>query len=299
MKLNPLTPEEEQVIIHKWTERPFSGEYEEHAAKGVYVCKRCDAVLYRSSDKFNSGCGWPSFDDCIPSAVKRVADADGRRVEIVCANCNGHLGHVFEGECMTKKNTRHCVNSISLRFIAAEKIGTALFAGGCFWCTESDLRKLEGVLSAVSGYAGSEKRIPNYHNHKGFVEAVQIEYHTDRITFKKLCQFFLDHIDPTDSAGQFFDRGEAYQTAIFYKTEEEKEIAESLIRELEESKLYNKPVTVRVLPEVTFHLAEEEHQRYSEKNPEHYTQYKEGSGREAFQERVCQLRKAKKIEWKK
>jgi peptide methionine sulfoxide reductase msrA/msrB len=120
-KLNQLTLEEERVIVHKGTEAPFSGEYNKFKAKGTFVCKRCDAPLYRSDDKFDSGCGWPSFDAELPEAVRRIPDQDGMRIEIGCNNCGAHLGHVFFGEKLTEKDTRHCVNSISLKFNPDEK----------------------------------------------------------------------------------------------------------------------------------------------------------------------------------
>jgi len=116
MDFNKLTDEEKSVIEQKGTERPFSGKYNDFYKEGTFLCRKCNSPLYKSESKFSSGCGWPSFDDNLENAVKRVADKDGRRVEIVCANCGAHLGHVFEGEGFTSKNTRHCVNSVSLSF---------------------------------------------------------------------------------------------------------------------------------------------------------------------------------------
>lgn len=178
-KYNPLTPEEAAVILNKGTERAFTGKYTDFSGKGTYVCKQCNAPLYRSSDKFKSECGWPSFDDEIPGAVKRIPDADGMRTEIVCANCGAHLGHVFLGEGLTAKDTRHCVNSISLNFIPESSLkavaDTAIFAGGCFWGVEYYMYQSPGVISTEVGYIGGHGEKPTYQkvcSHKtGYAEA--------------------------------------------------------------------------------------------------------------------------------
>ncbi len=115
--MNHLTQEEEEVIKYKGTESPFTGEYDDFYKEGIFICRRCNAPLFTSKSKFDAGCGWPSFDENYPDAVKRLPDDDGQRTEIQCANCSAHLGHVFEGEELTEKNTRHCVNSLSIRFV--------------------------------------------------------------------------------------------------------------------------------------------------------------------------------------
>lgn len=174
----------------------------------------------------------------------------------------------------------------------------AIFAGGCFWCVEHDLHEADGVVSVVSGYSGGESTNPNYENHKGHREAVEVEYDPNKTSYKKLVQFFLDHIDPTDAGGQFGDRGESYQTVIYYMNDEEKNIGESLLRELDESHVYDKPHAVQVLQATPFYKAEDYHQNYAEKNPDHYKAYRKGSGREDFVNRTCAIREEKHINWK-
>ncbi|MFL6309577.1 MAG: methionine-R-sulfoxide reductase [Nitrososphaera sp.] len=117
MSYNELTPEQERVMVHRATEAPFSGEYDNFYDEGTFICRRCNSPLFSSKSKFNAGCGWPSFDDSFPNAIKRVSDPDGMRTEIECKNCGAHLGHEFIGEGLTYKNTRNCVNSLSIHFI--------------------------------------------------------------------------------------------------------------------------------------------------------------------------------------
>ena len=267
MKFKELTFEEEQVILFKGTEKPFTGKFNDFYEDGVYVCKRCGAELYRSSDKFNSHCGWPSFDDEIPGAVTRKPDADGRRTEILCSNCGGHLGHVFHGEGYTTKNTRHCVNSLSLDFLPAEKqTETAIFAGGCFWGTEYHFQKQKGVISTQAGYIGGTTGNPTYeqvcHSGTGHAEAVEVVFDPREISYEELAKLFFEIHDPTQINRQGPDIGEQYRSEIFYTNEDQKETAEKLIKILED-KGYD--VATKISKADKFWEAENYHQDYYKK----------------------------------
>lgn len=271
MKFNQLTFEEEQVLVHKGTERPFTGAYVNHKGNGTYTCKRCDAALYLSDDKFDSNCGWPSFDDEIEGAIKQIPDADGRRTEIVCANCEGHLGHVFEGEGYTSKNTRHCVNSISLNFepqdkTSEKKTETAIFAGGCFWGVEYYLEKQKGVISVTSGYTGGHIKNPSYEDvlskNSGHIEAVEVIFDPSITSYEEVTKLFFEIHDPTQVDRQGPDVGEQYRSEVFYMNEEQENITNKLIGQLED-KGYK--IATKVSPASTFWKAESYHQDYYNK----------------------------------
>jgi peptide methionine sulfoxide reductase msrA/msrB len=266
MPYNPLTPEEEKVILRKGTERPFTGRYYNFFEKGTYVCKRCGALLYRSEDKFESECGWPSFDDEIPGAVKRVPDADRLRTEIVCARCGAHLGHMFKGEGLTPKNVRHCVNSISMNFIPAPrtaKSDTAIFAGGCFWGVEYYFSKATGVISTAVGYVGGRKDNPTYEDvcshTTGHAEAVEVAYDPSKTTYEELAKLFFEIHDFTQVDRQGPDIGDQYRSAVFYRSEAQKKTAEKLIGILS-TKGYQ--VATKIVPATRFWKAEDYHQGY-------------------------------------
>ena len=273
-RLNRLTPLEESVIIHKGTERPFSGEYDDHFRKGAFLCRQCDTILYLSEDKFDSGCGWPSFDDEVPGAVRRVPDADGMRTEIVCASCGGHLGHVFTGEGITPKNVRHCVNSISLKFAPAEKMKThrAIFAGGCFWGVENYMQKERGVLRTTVGYKGGHKDNPIYEEvcsgETGHMEAVEIIFDPSVVSYERLVALFFEIHDPTQNDGQGPDIGEQYRSAVFYTDEEQRRTAERLVDILKKKGM---KVATRIIEAGKFWKAEDHHQdHYRKKGAEPY-----------------------------
>ena len=297
-QMKPLTPEERRVIIDKGTEAPFSGKYYRHTADGIYRCRQCGAPLYRSSDKFDAGCGWPSFDDEIPGAVRRTPDADGRRTEITCARCGAHLGHLFTGERFTPKNVRHCVNSLSLDFVPASDtaslfdtsavkgsfpktdsrskaddpsetiapLETAIFAGGCFWGVEYFMEQQPGVRSVEAGYIGGRTSNPTYREvcsqTTGHAEAVRVEYDPSQVSYETLARLFFEIHDPTQVNRQGPDIGDQYRSEIFYTTPQQRQTAERLIAELR-SKGYR--VATRVTPAGTFWPAEAYHQDYYRK----------------------------------
>lgn len=264
-KHRPLTPFERWVIENKGTEKPFTGQYCNTFSEGTYHCKKCDSELYFSKDKFSSHCGWPSFDDEIEGKVKRIPDPDGSRTEIVCASCLAHLGHVFSGEGFTQKNTRHCVNSISLIFKPnIEQIQSkALFASGCFWGTEFHFAKLNGVLRTQVGFAGGHTESPSYEQvctgTTGHLECCEITYNPQVVSYRDLCKLFFETHDFSQEDGQGPDIGPQYLSAVFTTESKEKSCVEELIAELKNKGM---KVATRVLPMQQFWPAEDYHQKY-------------------------------------
>lgn len=276
MKWNKLTPAEQRVILNKGTDMPFTGEYTDNFEKGTYICRQCNAPLYKSDDKFHSGCGWPSFDQEIAGAVKKIPDADGMRTEIVCNTCGGHLGHVFYGEGLTDKNTRHCVNTTSMIFVPSKeetsqkttgaKSDKAVFAGGCFWGVEYYFQHAKGVISTQVGYTGGTKENPTYKevcsHTTGHVEALEVTFDPSKTNFEELAKLFFEIHDPTQANGQGNDIGNQYLSVIFYQDEEQKKTAEKLIGILQ---LKGYKIATQLKKAAKFWPAEDYHQQYYEK----------------------------------
>ncbi len=264
---NKLTPEETRVIVNKGTERPFAGEYVKTKEPGTYVCRRCGAALYRSEDKFDSDCGWPSFDAEVPGAVLRKTDADGQRTEILCAHCAGHLGHVFLGERITPRDTRHCVNSLSMRLVpladSSNKFERAIFAGGCFWGVEYFLQQAKGVIRTTVGYTGGRTKNPTYKqvcsHTTGQAEAVEVVFDPLATTYENLARLFFEIHDPVQLDRQGPDIGDQYRSAIFYTIPGQKETAEKLIVQLQAKGF---KVATKLEPAGAFWPAEAYHRDY-------------------------------------
>jgi peptide methionine sulfoxide reductase msrA/msrB len=268
MNYNILSAEEKAVIIDKGTERPYIGKYVDNKANGTYICRQCDAPLYKSDDKFDSHCGWPSFDDEIKGAVTRQVDADGQRTEITCSNCGAHLGHVFIGEGFTNKDTRHCVNSISMKFIAEmkTKIEKAYFASGCFWGTEYHFMKAKGVVETTVGYMGGHTEYPTYKEvctgESGHAETTEVLFDNTITNYDEMVKLFFETHDFTQVGGQGPDIGDQYRSVIFYTSEEQNHIAEKYIGILT-TKGYK--VATKLVQATIFWSAEDYHQEYYDK----------------------------------
>ena len=257
---NTLTPEAQSVVAKGGTERAFTGKFLSHKEEGTYTCVRCDTPLFPSDAKFKSGTGWPSFDQALPGAVKEVAD--GLRVEIRCARCDGHLGHVFRGEGMTGKDTRHCVNSVALGF-SEKKSREAFFAGGCFWGVEHLLESMPGVLSVQSGYMGGRADNPSYRQvisgRTGHAETVRVLFDPEKISYERLARQFFEIHDPSQVNRQGPDVGTQYRSAVFVTDSEQEQAVYRLIAQLKKTGL---KVATQVEPAEAFWPAEDYHQDY-------------------------------------
>ncbi len=265
--MKELTNEEKHIIIEKGTEAPFTGQFYDFFDKGIYTCRQCGAPLFYSDSKFKSECGWPSFDDAIPDAVTQTPDPDGIRTEITCSKCQGHLGHIFNGEGFTPKNTRYCVNSISMDFITESRTETAIFASGCFWGVQYHLQKVNGVYFTIVGYIGGDILNPEYKqvcsSTTGHAEAVEVVFDPNQVSYEELTKVFFETHDPTQVGGQGPDIGDQYRSEIFYTSEPQKETALKLIDILKE-KGYD--VKTKLTKAVKFWPAELYHQNYYDKN---------------------------------
>lgn len=269
-KLVSLPPQVVDIVVNKATEMPFSGSYYQSDTAGTYLCRRCGLALFRSSDKFLSSCGWPSFDDEQGEAIKRLPDADGRRTEILCQRCDAHLGHVFYGEGFTAKNQRHCVNSLAIDFVDSTTISDseeAIVAGGCFWGVEHLFKKLDGAVKTEVGYCGDDIANPSYQlicsGGTEFIEAVRVIYDPAIINYQSIIQFFFEIHDPAQTKRQGPDIGYQYQSAIFYYDDKQLLIGQDLIEQLKQQGTH---ATTLLKPMQTFWAAEDYHQAYYQKN---------------------------------
>ncbi|MBK8845563.1 MAG: bifunctional methionine sulfoxide reductase B/A protein [Bacteroidetes bacterium] len=276
-----LSPDQYYILREKGTERPFTGALLMNKEKGVYTCAGCGNELFTDEMKFDSHCGWPSFDREIEGG-KIVQTTDGThgmtRTEITCGTCGGHLGHIFD-DGPTETGNRYCVNSLSLEFVAATNkeltstnMDTVTLGGGCFWCVEAVYQMLDGVISVESGYSGGTIKNPAYrevcNGTTGHAEVVQIAFDADKTSFEEILKVFFTVHDPTTLNRQGADVGTQYRSAIYYRTPEQKESAEKIIDELNKAMVYDQKIVTEVAPFSVFYKAEDYHQNYFSQNKE-------------------------------
>jgi len=265
-----LSLDEKNILKDKGTEPPFTGEYDNHFEAGIFVCRACQSPLYESNTKFNSGCGWPSFDDEIEGSVVRHEDLSGGRIrtEICCKKCNGHLGHVFHGEQITEKDTRHCVNSLSIKFLPYNNLQKAYFGAGCFWSVEKIFREIKGVYLSQVGYMGGDINNPTYQDvcngDTNHAEVIEICYDENIVSFEKLLNVFWGNHNPTTLNQQGPDIGTQYRSVIFYTSELQKEESKRSIASQQEK--WKENIVAEISPSSKFYRAEEYHQNYLNKN---------------------------------
>ena len=269
-KTNGLTPLARHIICDKATEAPHTGVYNAIVTQGSYLCRRCGLVLFRGHSQFSAGCGWPSFDEDITTAVKQLPDSDGRRTEIRCSRCDGHLGHAFTGEQYTVKNIRYCVNSAAIDFVNSHTVvdsEEAILAGGCFWGVDYYLNRIPGVLKTEVGYCGGATTQPTYEEicrgDTGHYEVVRVIFDVSKTDYHTVLKRFFEIHDPTQRTGQGPDIGNQYKSAVFYYNKVQYEQLNRLIQALKDN---GYDVASRLLPAQPFWPAEDYHQNYYAKH---------------------------------
>lgn len=266
-----LSPEEYYILRQKGTERPFTGKYNMHKERGIYCCSGCGEPLFTDDMKFESNCGWPSFDKEIAGGkIKQVIDKSHGmvRTEIICANCGGHLGHIFN-DGPTATGMRYCVNSLSLDFqkeLKPNKMEQITLGGGCFWCIEAAFESLNGVISAESGYAGGHKQNPTYkevcEGTTGHAEVVKVTFDPQIINLQTILEVFFNMHDPTTLNRQGGDVGTQYRSAIFYHKPSQKVIIDNIMTILEKEKVFDNKIVTEVVEINNYYPAEDYHQEY-------------------------------------
>ena len=265
-----LNAEERDVIVNKVTEEPFSGKYNNHFDAGVFICRACKNPLYESNSKFDSGCGWPSFDDEISGSISRHKDLSGgrERIEICCNKCGGHLGHVFYGEKITHKDTRHCVNSLSIQFKKYNKLSKIYFGAGCFWTVEAIFSNIKGIYMCQSGYMGGDIINPKHNNlrlgNTNHIEVVEIYFDEEIISLDSLLEIFWNNFDPTNLNRRDTDLGSQHRFSVFYNTDDQKESVFNSLNSIK--KKWNQTIDAQIKKSQDFFRAEEHHQHYFMKN---------------------------------